>query len=565
MRQATIFLIFLILSVYQTCNAASVPLRAGDSVTRPHNSSSDGPTGHLSIGDFTSTGNERRSRSRTPKQNPLKKIEKAARRTKKRNRRASKKKGGRKPPLPENPADSTGSSPPTPVRDKDEEKQFSLLRSLLCTIRHFFGGVNPVFENITDPRDPDKIVYSIPCLCFAGILMFIFQFGARRQIGHLLRNNGPSASKFNALFNIEECPHGDTLNSVFMNLSADDMQKAVTCLTETLIRKKVLYPFRLLGCYFVVAVDGTGVLTFHERHCEHCLTKKINGKTLYYHNVLEAKLITSNGFAFSLMTQFIENPKENVTKQDCEVKAFYRLAERLKKRFPRLKLCLGMDGLFAGGPTFELCDKNKWKYMITLTDKDLPSVNREFETLSQMETGNRLTFRTGKKAEIKQVFRWVNDISYEDSRRKEHTVSVLECIETKPHKKGVCTTKFKWITNHRVHEKNVIPLASEGGRLRWKIENEGFNAQKTGGFKLEHAYSKDENAEKIFYFLLQIAHIFFQLTAKGSLFVKAFPKGVGSLKNIAIRLAEAWRNLRISSDEIQAMLSEKFQIRFDTS
>jgi len=37
------------------------------------------------------------------------------------------------------------------------------------------------------------------------------------------------------------------------------------------------------------------------------LTKKLrNGKTLYYHPVLEAKLVTANGFAFSLATQFIE-------------------------------------------------------------------------------------------------------------------------------------------------------------------------------------------------------------------------------------------------------------------
>ena len=71
-----------------------------------------------------------------------------------------------------------------------------------------------------------------------------------------------------------------------------------------------------------------------------------NGKTLYYHNVLEAKLVTPNGFALSLMTEFIENPGENPTKQDCELKAFYRLAQRLKKQFPRLPILLTMDGLF---------------------------------------------------------------------------------------------------------------------------------------------------------------------------------------------------------------------------
>ncbi len=120
-------------------------------------------------------------------------------------------------------------------------------------------------------------------------------------------------------------------------------------MTGTLIRKKVLYSYRVLGIYFIVAVDGTGTVNFDHRHCPHCLTRTHNGKTLYYHPVLEAKLLTSNGFAFSLMTEFIENPGDKVTKQDCELKAFYRLAERLKIQFPRLPILLSLDGLFAGG------------------------------------------------------------------------------------------------------------------------------------------------------------------------------------------------------------------------
>jgi hypothetical protein len=41
--------------------------------------------------------------------------------------------------------------------------------------------------------------------------------------------------------------------------------------------------------------------------------------------------------------------------------------------------------------------------------------------------------------------------------------------------------------------------------MRWKIENEGFNVQKRGGYELEHAYTNHPNSAKVFYFLLQIA------------------------------------------------------------
>jgi Co/Zn/Cd efflux system component len=52
---------------------------------------------------------------------------------------------------------------------------------------------------------------------------------------------------------------------------------------------------------------------------------------------------------------------------------------------------------------------------------------------------------------------------------------------------------------------------------------------------------------------------------KGSLFRKAFPQGLGSLKNIAYRLLEAWRNVRLSPQAFYALYSGRYQIRFDTS
>lgn len=423
----------------------------------------------------------------------------------------------------------------------------------------------PLFAKVTDPRDSNKILYPLASLTFAGVMMFLFQLKARRQIGFLLRN-GPSVSKFQALFGVERFPHGDTLEATFSNLQTDQIQSVVTGMTETLIRKKVLYGYRLLGIYFIVVIDGTGTISFSRRHCPHCLTRTHNGKTLYYHTVLEAKLVTSNGFAFSLMSEFIENPGEKTTKQDCELKAFYRLAERLKTRFPRLPILLSMDGLFAGGPTFELCHRYGWKFMIVLKDDDLPSVNEEFVALSKLQPENRLSWRTGKDAQIRQLFRWVDDIAYVDSQAKEHTLSVIECLETKPGKGGEKeTTKFKWITNCHVSCKNVTTLSNDGGRMRWKIENEGFNVQKKGGYGLEHAYTNNSNSAKIFYFLLQIAHLLAQLLYKANLLKRDFPAGFGSAKNLAFRLLEAWRNARLTKADLETALQRRFQIRFDSS
>jgi hypothetical protein len=398
-------------------------------------------------------------------------------------------------------------------------------------------------------------------------MMFLCRVEARRQIGLLFRN-GPSVHKFQALFGVQSFPHGDTLNAAFSKLDPDQGQDMLCAMTKALLRKKVLYAYRLLDTYFVLSIDGTGTLSFSRPHCPNCLTRTHNGKTLYYHNVLEAKLVTANGLALSMMTEFIENPGENPTKQDCELKAFYRLAQRLKKRFPRLPILLTLDGLFAGGPTFDLCQRYGWKFMVVLKDHDLPSVNEEFEALLKLQKENRFHERRGQNAKVNQAFRWVEGISYVDSDCKEHRLSVIECRETKPDHQGKeKTTKFKWVTNCKVSTDNVTTLANDGGRIRWKIENEGFNVQKNGGYGLEHAYTNNPTSAKIFYFLLQIAHMLAQLLDKGDLLKKAFPAGFGSTKNLAFRLLEAWRNARLTEEAFEKMSHRRLQIRFyfDTS
>jgi hypothetical protein len=451
--------------------------------------------------------------------------------------------------------------------DGTDEEQTDILKALMGAVRHYFGDVSRLFSHVDDPRSPEKIIYSTAGLAFTAVLMFLFHLGSRRQI-RLLMHTSASIRTFGNLFDVKSIPHGDTLNDAFVRMKPEQFQDVVHTMVGGLIRKKVLYPYRVLNKYFVIAGDGTGMLSFPRRHCSHCLTQTQNGKTTYYHKVFETKLVTHNGFAFSLMTDFIENAGRNPKKQDCELNAFYRLAPRLKRAFPRLPMLLSMDGLFACGPVFTICRINGWKFMVVLKDKDIPSINQEFEALWPFQGHDHLIWKKGKNREVEQRFRWVNGILYTDSEKREHTLSVIECLETKPNNQGVGqTTKFKWVTNFRVTQRNVVALANEGGRMRWKIENQGFKAQKTEGYELEHAYTNDPNAAKIFYYLLQIAHMIGQLLYQGSLIGRAGRRKLGSLKNFAFHLLEAWRNRSLTRAVLKDIAARRIQIRFcpDTS
>ena len=253
----------------------------------------------------------------------------------------------------------------------------------------------------------------------------------------------------------------------------------------------------------MIAVDGIGCVICTERHYPHCLTKKKNGKVLYYyHNVLEAKIIAENGLALSVETEFIENTIE-YTKQDCELKAFCRLIKRLKRQFPQLKICLLLDSLYVADPVFKIVDGYKWKYIITFKEGSMPKIYEEYLSLKSFQTENKAEI---KKEDILQNYSWVNGISYRGP-----VFDVLECNESKTNAKGeILNTRFVWITNLLVSKNNFNKIA-KGGRLRWKIENEGFNTQKNRGYNLGHSFSKNEVAMKNYYLLLQIAHTISQL------------------------------------------------------
>jgi hypothetical protein len=65
----------------------------------------------------------------------------------------------------------------------------------------------------------------------------------------------------------------------------------------------------------------------------------------------------------------------------------------------------------------------------------------------------------------------------------------------------------------------TVRTLSRTGRLRWKIENEGFNTQKHLGYSLEHKYARVSwQAAKNHYQCLQIGHLLNQLTILSTTF-----------------------------------------------
>ena len=288
------------------------------------------------------------------------------------------------------------------IRSKDTEKPKenakkivqNLANSIPKTIRHFFPHFKDRLQKVEDYRK--KSEYEISELLLGAITLFLFKQGSRNSY-----NNNRSDKDF--LVNYEKLfgmrlPHQDTINDLFRVLDPLALEKFKTSMVRELLEKKVLHQWRLLGKYFVVAIDGTGVNSYTQRHCDKCLTKTSkNGKQTWFHNVLEAKLVLPNGLSLSLATEWIENDNLEYDKQDSELKAFNRLSVKLKKSFPRLPICIVGDGLYPNKTVFGICEKNKWEYTITLKDGNLPFVWGEAESLILLQKENKLEVTTIKK------------------------------------------------------------------------------------------------------------------------------------------------------------------------
>jgi hypothetical protein len=391
-----------------------------------------------------------------------------------------------------------------------------------------------------------------------GVLVFLLKLGARRQLRFACATPAMLAN-VNALAGtqVAHVEHPDTLEYFLGKLPRSELSTLLARMVARLIRMKCLDRFRLDGA-FVVAIDGTGIGAFPTRHCTYCLTATHRGKTVYTHLVLEAKLVTANGMAISLMTEFVENTDPAATVQDCELKAFYRLARRLKQAYPQLRLCLVLDSLYPCEPVLRVCREAGWDYIITFKRGRGPARWEDYEQLRRLSPEQTLAVQTAEG--LWQDYTWVTELDVGEER-----TNILECRERATD--GTITT-FVWATRYPLTPATVQRIATHG-RLRWKIENEGYNEQKHGGYNLEHAYSEEWETAKNYYLLLQIGQLLEQLLQKGSLLRAVLragvPQSLGGVRKLAEYLKESLRVRIIATAAFDATLAGRLQIRFDTS
>ena len=415
----------------------------------------------------------------------------------------------------------------------------NFLNEIIKIIKKYFPQLERMLSGLTDKRHKSYITYNMRTIIFTKLIALIC--GITTMTGINNKFNTEEAIKNLSIIckqSLKEIPDWQTIQDVIEQLSYEEIDEIRQYIFKALVRSKMFDRFRYNNAIQLL-VDATGLTSFDYNLNGNCLTRTRDGKTKYYKYVLEAKAVFGS-MVISIDSEWIENTDINNEndKQDCEINAFKRMAPRIKKKYPKLKFILTGDALYATTPMINICKENKWFYIFNLKKNRLRNVYEEFQDnvnyKNEVSISNYLL-----SSNIKFKENLVNAFSYE------------EIIGDK-------TTTFNYITNLKVKDSNIIDIV-QMGRRRWKIENEGFNEQKNGTYNISHLCSRFENALKIHYLLIQIAHTIRQLFELGSLIYKEV-KSFTNKKEVSQHITTKLTSSSITNLE---SLDLNFQLRFD--
>jgi len=435
-------------------------------------------------------------------------------------------------------------------------------------------GLLEKLARLPDPRSPKKIKHQMTVMMFYGIMMFVFQMTSRRETNQQMTTPRLLENLQSVFPELTDMPHQDTLCRLLEKMDVGQIETLYIDSLKNLIRKKT-FKSLLHKKRYLVAVDGTQKYIMDECWDERYLRRKVRGKDgeyQYYAYVLEAVLLFSNGMVLPLMSIFLENNAEldriesdEEWKQDCELKAFYRLSKRLKREFPKLPFTLLMDGLYANGPVMKICFKNKWKFMIVLKDGSLPSVWQEANGLRRLDTAGEYRYEQIWQG-CRQTFNWVNEIEYEygsGKRKKTLTVHFATCEESweEIDKEGSLVTKtalHAWIFSDPIDQRNVHEHCNLAARKRWLHEN-NILKEKHQGYQYEHIFSHDWNAMRGYHYLMHIARMLNEL-ALHSINLTERVRAVG-IQLFIKKFREAMANRELDTERLRRLTQCPGQLR----
>jgi len=320
-------------------------------------------------------------------------------------------------------------------------------------------------------------ITKVDCL-MSALAMFSFKFPSMLQFDEKYKIELPLKQNIHNLFGVNVVPSDTRMRERLDLIDPAIIRRAFTRIFALLQRGHILDHFRFLERYYLISIDGTGYFSSPSIHCEQCCIKEHkDGQKTYYHQMLSAALVHPQQ---KVVYPFAPEPilkQDGVEKNDCERNATKRWLVDFRREHPHLGVVIVADGLSSNQPFIELLQKYNMHFILVCQEKDHKYL------LDWINNGDKqdapiIEVQDGK---INRRYQYMHDVPLNSSHKV--NVNVLRYWEIK----GGKSSQWMWVTDIKI-DKNNVKQIMQGGRARWRIENETFNTLKNQGYNFEHNY-----------------------------------------------------------------------------
>ena len=404
-----------------------------------------------------------------------------------------------------------------PAEQPDVAEAVAELAEYLQKTWNFLG---PLFKEVYCGSDESKCLYMNDTVVCTFIAVTMLRCRSRNAADGCRNSEGMAASMLylsgQAWWPKDEKFTTACTGTLVYRMRKWDCEKVKVInasLVRHLINAKFFEKDRLFGRFYCIAVDAVHRDERRNGRGE-SLTKK-EKKTI----ALEAKLITKTGMAVTVCSEGVDPYDDTREKQDCEINAFKRMAPVLRSLTKKYPLCLVGDALYGCDSVWRICEGYGWKYITTFKEGRMSDVYGNVRLL--LEDGGCEGCELAK-ADWKPRFgtmKWVVGVETNAPDRYginvvHGTVSFLGDLTKKGKQRKPYVGMFA--TNLPVKDGDAADEIFCWGRRRWNIENV-FKEQKHGGTGLKHRFVNATNANKTWYYLMQIAWTLWQMFQRGFL------------------------------------------------
>jgi hypothetical protein len=380
-------------------------------------------------------------------------------------------------------------------------------------------------KHISDPRRTASTTYPIPSILMHSLSLLLLRQPSKNAFHDAELLSPHLKQNLCKLIQSSTTPCPKEVEDVMLKLDESELEPILPVLLRNLLRGKFfklhseLMPDGGSGeeaPHFLLGVDGEITHVYHDlsQHgaasCPYCLKRTRGNVSWYVHCDVSLCIIGERGFTFPLFLYRVranhawETESDETFKQQCEQSALPYLLERFRTYFPKLKVDLLLDSLYANGTTMDLCERFELGYMIVRKSGSLKSLNSNIEGLKKLESPEKMQFKSGRWNKEQTAY------AFSDLSHKTHVFTLIDLEErcTKlPSKRFAKITEksshWQWITNLSVKTDQVFHSVHKG-RLRWTQED-FFNTLEIRGFNFRHDFSRSPRSQTIWRLLTLIA------------------------------------------------------------